>query len=813
MRAHFPNLLQTARSLARTPGLASMAVLTLALGIGANTTIFSFFHTILLKPLPWPEADRLVQVWNTYPRINLPQATVSVPDYFDRREGVPAFEESALYFYESLNLAAEGPPERVIGARATASLFPLLRARAARGRAFTEAEDVPGEEKVVVLSHGLWKRAFGADPGIVGRDVRLDGEPHRVLGVMPPDFFFPNRQTDLWKPFAPTPEQRADDSRGFEFSSMIARLAPGATIEQAQGQVDAIHARNLERFPEGRDFWVRSGFGGSVVDLREDRYGELRPTLLLLQALVALVLLIACFNVASLLLADLTTRQKELAVRSALGAGLGRLAGQLLARSLLLAAAGGIVGLALAAAAIRLLVAFIPEDALGSLEVGLHAPALGFAAAAALATGLLVGLFPVVSLWRSDPGAILKEEGRGGGRPAARTRQALVVAEIAMALVLLAGAGLLIRTLAALLQEDPGFSRENVLLAQVALPESKYGEDHQVVAFFDDVLERVRAVPGVRAAGVISNAPFSGSSSSASYSIDGYTPGDGEGDPHALIRIADAGYFEALEIDLLAGRAFTAFDGPTGPPVMLVDRSMVDKYFPESSGRDPLAGRIRAGGDDSPPISIVGVVEPVKIRDLDRPITKETLYASYRQRPTRQMTFVLRAQGEPEALAEPLRRVVREVDPDQPIYGVTTLERQLDESLATRRLTMGLLVGFALLAVVLAAVGIYGVLAFSVEQRRREIGTRMALGAERRRVLALVLRQGLALSIVGVLVGTAAALAGSRAVASQLFGVRPWDPLTYAAVAAVLLAVTAIACWYPARRAAELEPMEALRLE
>lgn len=808
-------LLQTARSLARTPGLASMAVLTLALGIGANTTIFSFFHTILLKPLPWPEADRLVQVWNTYPKGDLPQASVSVPDYFDRREGVPAFEESALYHYQSLNLAAEGPPERVIGLGTTASLFPLLRAQAALGRVFTEAEDVPGEEQVVVLSHGLWKRAFGADPGIVGRDVRLDGKPHRVVGVMPPDFFFPTPKTDLWRPFAPTPEQRSDESRGHEFSMMTARLAPSATVEQAQEQVDVIHARNLERFSEARDFWERSGFGGLVVDLREDRYGELRPTLVLLQALVALVLLIACFNVASLLLADLTTRQKELAVRNALGAGLGRLAGQLLARSLLLAAAGGVVGMALAAAAIRVLTALIPEDALGSLEVGLHGPALGFAAAAALATGLLVGLFPAISLWRSDPSAVLKEEGRGsgGGRRAARTRQSLVVAEVAMALVLLAGAGLLVRTLAAILQEDPGFTRENVLLAQVSLPESKYGEDPKIVAFFDQTLERLRALPGVRAAGVVSSAPFSGSSSSGSYEVDAYTPTGGEADPHALIRIADAGYFEAMEIDRLAGRAFSAFDGLDGPPVALVDEVLVDKYYSEASGRDPLAGRIRRGGDDSPWISLVGVIEPVKIRDLERPITKETIYLPYRQQPQRQMTFVLRAEKNPEALAEPLRRVIREIDPDQPVYGVTTLESQLDESLAARRLSMGLLVGFAVLALVLAAVGIYGVLAFSVEQRRREIGTRMALGAERRRVLALILRQGLALSALGVLVGTAAALAGSRAVASQLFGVRPWDPPTYAAVAILLLAVTAAACWYPARRAAELEPMEALRLE
>lgn len=803
------------RSLRRDRALAVLAILTLGLGIGANTAIFSVVHAVLLAPLPYPDADRLVQVWNTYPMMNLPQASVSVPDYFDRREGVEAFEESALYFYESLNLtgeAAGGPPERVIAVRATASLFPLLAARAERGRVFGEEEDRPGNEEVVVLAHGLWRRAFGADLGVVGRDVRLDGVPHRVLGVMPEGFAFPNPRVDLWKPFAPTPEQRSDDSRGREFSSMVARLAPGATLEQAQVQIDAIHRANRERFPEAREFWEAAGFGGLVVDLREDRYGDLEPMLLLIQGVVALVLLIACFNVANLLLARLSTRHKELAVRTALGAGPGRLARQLLAESLGLALAGGAAGVALGLAGVKLVSWLGLESALRGLEVGLDGPVLLFTLGLAVGTGVLFGLFPVVSVLRSDPAGTLKEEGRGqgGGRRAARVRQGLVVVEVALALVLLAGAGLLVRTIAALAAEDPGFVTDNVLLAQVELPDSKYAEPHEIAAFYDRTLERVRTLPGVEAAGAISAAPFSGSSSSGSYSIEAYTPAQGESAPHSLIRVVDEGYFKTMGIDLLRGRGFDSRDTAETPVVAVVDRLLVEKYFPDA---DPLAGRLRRGGEDSPWIPIVGVVEPVKIRDLEREIVKETIYVHYRQMPDTRMTFAIRTRRDPETLTGPLRQAVLAVDPDLPVYGVTTMERQIRESLVTRRVSMVLLVAFAALAVVLAAIGVYGVLAFSVTQRRREIGTRMALGAGPGDVLRLVVGQGLGMTALGVAVGLVGAILLGRFASALLFGVAPRDPATLAAVTAGLLAVATLACFRPARRAAAVDPMEALREE
>jgi predicted permease len=803
------------RSFRRDRGLALLAVSTLAIGIGANSAIFSVVHAVLLRPLPYPEADRLVQVWNTYPKMNLPQASVAVPDYFDRREGVEAFQESALYTYESLNLtsAADGQtPERVIGVRTTASLFPLLDAHAARGRVFGEDEDQPGHEQVVVLGNDLWHRAFGGDPGIVGREIRLDDVPHRVLGVMPASFAFPTSQVEIWKPFAPTPEQRSDESRGFEYCNMVARLAPEGTLEQAQQQVDAIHAANRERFPDAAPFWESSGFGGLVVDLRQDRYGDLEPMLLLIQGVVALVLLIACFNVASLLLARLSGRHKELAVRTALGAGPGRLARQLLAESLALGLAGGAAGVAVGLVGVKLVSWLGLESATRGLDVGLDGTVLLFTFAVAVATGVLFGLFPVVSVLRSDPAGTLKEEGRGqgGGRRAARLRQGLVVVEVALALVLLVGAGLLVRTIAALAGEDPGFTTQNLLLAQVDLPESKYQEPHQMTSFFDHALERIRALPGVESAGAISNAPFSGSSSSGSYQVEGYTPGDGESAPHGLIRVVDEDYFDTMRISLLAGRGFTAVDTGDAPVVAVVDRLMAEKYFPDS---DPLAGRIRRGGEESPWIPIVGVVEPVKVFDLERELVKETIYVHYRQLPRTGMTFAVRTAGDPEALTEPLRQAVLAVDPAQPIYGVTTMESQIRESLVTRRVSMVLLVAFAALAVLLAAVGVYGVLAFSVSQRQREIGTRMALGAGPANVLRLVMGQGLAMTGFGVALGLVGALLLGHFAASLLFGVAPWDPLTFAAVTVGLVAIAAFACFQPARRAAAVPPVEALREE
>jgi len=825
------------RTLVKERGLAVLAIVTLALGIGANTAIFSVIDAVLLRPLPYPDADRLVQVWNTYPLMDLPEASVSVPDYFDRREGVSAFDESALYHYVSVNLAGSsesgasdgasaGAPQRVVGLRATASLFPLLRAHAEVGRVFTPAEDRPGEEHVAVLSHHLWQRAFGSDPSVVGREVRLNGEGYRVVGVMPESFAFPHPRVDLWTPFAPTPEQRSDQERGREFSQMVARLAPGPTpaegVRLAQEQIDAIHERNKERIPEAREFWETSGFGGLVVPLKEERYGHLRPLLLLLQGVVALVLLIACVNVANLMLTRLSRRQKELAVRTALGADRWSLTRLLLVESLVLSLAGGIAGVLLGVAGARAIPYLAPDlidfarpgDPSGVL--GLDPTVLAFTLGLALLTGLLFGLAPVVSLWRSETSSVLRDEGRGAGgnRRSSRLRQALVVIETALALVLLAGAGLLLRTFWTLQDENPGFVSAGVLTARVALPDAKYPEPADVATFYEQSLAAVRALPGVRSAGLVSDTPFSGHSSSASYQVVGYETGPDEPQPHGLMRVVDESYFRTMGITLLAGRTFETLDDADAEPVVVVDRRLVEKYFDGADPSSALDGRLsQGGGDDAPTYRIVGVVAPVKIQTLDKPITKETIYLPFRQNPSNTMTFVLRTDRDPAALTEPLRRAVLSVDPEQPVYEVRTMAEQVGESLTGQRVSMLLVALFGALALVLAAVGIYGVLAFSTAQREREIGTRMALGASSRKILGLVVGEGMLLCLLGVGLGAGLAIGLGRLVRSMLFGVAPWDPVSYLAAAVLLLAVAFLACYRPARRAAHVDPAEALRSE
>lgn len=809
-------------------GLAVLAIVTLSLGIGANTAVFSVIDRVLLEPLPYPDAERLVQVWNTYPHMDLPKASVSVPDYFDRREGVGAFTESALYHYQSVNLTRGndgGEPERVLGVAATASLFPLLKARAARGRVFTELEDRPGHEQVVVLSHDLWQRALGGEPSVVGLELRLDGAPYRVVGIMPSSFAFPHPNVDLWIPFAPTPEQRSDDERGREFSQMIARLtpdrAPEVGLRLAQEQIDAIHRRNAERFPEAATFWETAGFGGLLVPLREELYGHLRPMLLLLQGVVVLVLLIASVNVANLLLTRLSRRQRELAVRTALGADRWSLTRLLLAESLVLSLLGGLAGVVLGLTGARLIPSLVPGlasrlDAAtgGGLAAGLDVSVLALTLGVALATAVLSGLAPMLSVWRSNTDSVLRDEGRGaaGGRGSSRLRRWLVVVEVAMALVLLTGAGLLLRTFAALQDEDPGFVSENLLTAQTSLPEARYGEPSEQIAFYEAALERIRALPGVEAASVVSHAPFSGSSSSGSYEVVGYEVGLEEARPHALQRVVDERFFRTMGISLLAGRTFERLDRADGEPVVVVDKRLVDKYF-DGDPQAALGGRLRRGGDDSPALRIVGVVEPVKVSTLEAPVVKETLYVSYRQMPTSSMTFVVRTAGDPWGLSGSLRRAVLAVDPEQPLYDVTTMERQIAESLATRSVSMRLVAIFGALALVLAAVGIYAVLAFSTAQREREIGTRMALGASARNVAMLIVGQGMGLSVAGVLLGAGATFALARLVRSMLFGVHPWDPVSYLGASAILLGVALLACYRPARRAAGVDPAESLRAD
>ncbi len=503
------------RQLVKRPGFAIAVVLTLALGIGANSAIFSMINGLMLKPLPYPDGEELVAVYNTYPKMGLDNAGVSIPDYLDRREQVDAFAESAMYTWDGVNLTGQGSPERLLALRATPSLFDVLRVQPMIGRVFNDAEAEIGNEQVVVLSHALWQTAFGGDRGAVGESIRLNGRPFEVIGVMPPGFVFPNQNVQLWAPFAFTPEQMSDDERGREFSSMVARLKPGATTALAQQQVDRIHELNLERFPESAEFWKNAGFGGHVINYREELIGNLRAPLLLLQVAVALVLVIACANVANLMLARVTARRRELSVRAAMGAGRWRILRQLLIESLMLSMLGGLVGLVVAWFGLDLLALAGLGSTNELFEIHLDATVFVFAMALAVMTGLAFGVVPATTAFRENAAEVLKEGGRGnsGGRGAQITRSALVMAQVAIAAMLLVGSGLLIKSFQKLQGTDPGFNPEGLLTAGLSLPESRYGENPALVAFHDALSERLNAIPGVVAAGFTNVAPFEGGNS------------------------------------------------------------------------------------------------------------------------------------------------------------------------------------------------------------------------------------------------------------------------------------------------------------
>jgi putative ABC transport system permease protein len=803
------------RTLRKAPGFTAVAVLTLALCIGANSAIFSVIHAVLLKPYPWPGSDQLVYIHNTYPLMVLQRAGCSIPDYLDRRTGVNALEESALVSGVSLNLAAAGSaPERVDGRRVTPSLFPLLKVAPALGRPFTEAEAQIGAAKTVVLSDALWRNRFGADPKIVGTDIRLNGEPYTVVGVMPPSFYFPSPRTQLWIPFAFTDQQKSDNGRGNEFSNMIARLKPGATVIQAQREVDAIHAALRERLPQSKPFWVSSGFGGIVINYLEENVREVKAMLWLVQAGVAAALLIGCANVANLLLARASARERELAIRAALGAGRGRLIRQLLTESVLLFTAGGVLGLGIALGGLKAMNTLGIGNLPRGFDVSLDLTVFGFTMLCALLTGLGFGALPAWSATHGNTAAALKDAGARAttGRRHLWLRSSLVVAEIALALMLLATAALLIKSFNRLQDVSPGFVRENVLTAQLALPAAKYGTPEKQVAFHDAVLERIRALPGVASAGFTSTLPFSGGNSQGSYRIENYTPPPDQPQPHGMMRYVSADYFKAIGISLLRGRLFTAQDHAQSERVVIIDRFLADRYWPNE---DPIGKRIFRGAPSANTVywTIVGIVPPVKNSSLETPVTKETIYFPFPQRPQDQLTLVVKTAAAPATLTAPVRNAILAVDSEQPVFDVKTMDARLDEALQSRRSPMILLGLFAGIALLLAALGVYGVLAFAVGQRTSEIGIRLALGATRGNILGLILRQGAGLVVLGMLLGLAGYFALSAVIAKLLFGVAATDPATLVIAPMILALVAIAACLIPARRATKVDPMVALRTE
>ena len=798
------------RTLVKQPIFTLIAVLTLTLGIGANTAIFSLVYQIMLRPLPYADADRLVFIWNTYPLMGLEQASVSIPDYIDRKTQAEAIEDATLFTGRALNLAEGGQAEQIRALMVTPSFFSTLGRQPMLGRAFSEQEATPGTDKQVILAYGLWRSRFGGDEAMVGRDLRMNGESYTVVGVLPADFELPGRNIGALVPFAFTPQQMSDEGRGNEFSQMIARLRPGATIDLVNAQMKAIVDRNLERLPQFKPFAETSGFGGFARPIREELVGDTREPLLVLQLGVLFVLFIACANVANLLLMRATGRSRELAIRTTLGAGQWRLVRQMLTEGLVLAIIGGIAGLAVGYAGVRLLIALTTQQLPGGTDATLHLPVMAFTFLLAIATGLVFGVVPAIAVIRGNTNALLKDDATRGsaGRGTGLMRGALVVGETAVALMLLVGAGLLIKSFARIQDVDPGFDRENVLTAQLSLPAARYPTAEARAQFWSRLIERAQRIPGATTVGMTTNVPFNGNVSSGSYSIVGYTPGPGEPTPHARQEVVGGDYFRAMQIPLKEGRLFESTDTLASAPVAVVDEYLVQRYF---KGRSAVGQEIRRGGPTSPAIRIIGVVGMINSIDLGQPVTKERIYRPVTQNPTGGGAIVLKTALDPTQLVSELRAAVQQIDPEQPITDVRTMEEWVDRSLEIRRAPTTLLTIFGAVALLLSAIGIYGVLAYGVTQRVRELGIRQALGADRRSILSLVLSQGMRRVALGIVIGLAGAFFLSRYLESMLFGVSTRDIPVFALVTLVLFAVAVLACYIPARRATRIDPMVALR--
>jgi len=798
------------RTLRKQPIFTLVAVLTLTLGIGANTAIFSLLYQILLRPLPYPAADRLAFVWNTYPLMGLPQASVSIPDYIDRKTQADAIEDATLFTQRPLNLASGGTPEQLRGLAVTPSFFSTLQRQPFLGRGFTEGEAQTQADRFAILTFAIWQSRFGSNAAIVGQDIRLNGEAYRVVGVLPADFDLPSRDISLLVPFSFTPQQMSDQGRGNEFSSMIARLKPGATIEQVNAQMKTIVDRNLDRLPQFQSFARTSGFGGYAIPIRDQLVGDVRAPLYVLQVGVLVVLLIACANVANLLLMRATGRYRELAIRTTLGAGRGRLVRQMLTEGVVLSLLGGIGGLALGLAGVRALIALSSRQMPGMADASLHPAVLVFTLALAVATGMIFGVVPAIGVMRGNTATILKDDNTRGssGRGTRLMRSTLVILEMALALMLLVGAGLLIKSFARITDVDPGFSTENVLTTQLSLPATRYADAPSRSAFWLRLVEKATAMPGVTSVGLTSNVPFNGNVSSGSYAIVGYTPGAGEAAPHGRQEVVGADYFKAMQIPLIEGRLFTDGDTADSPPVVVVDKYLADKYFSKKSA---IGQQIRRGGPQAPPFTIVGVVGTINSIDLGMPVTKERIYYPVAQQPLPSMALTLKTGLDPQTLIPQVRQAVQSLDPEQPLADVRTMDQWVLRSLENRRTPMMLLALFGAVALILSAIGIYGVLAFGVAQRVREFGIRQALGADQKSILRLVLTQGMVTAGIGLLVGLSGAFLLTRFLQSMLFGVGTHDVPVFAGVTVLLLLVAVAACYIPAKRATEVDPMIALR--
>ncbi|MEP6574568.1 MAG: ABC transporter permease [Gemmatimonadota bacterium] len=804
------DLRYSVRRLIKAPAFTTIVILTLGLGIGANTAIFTVVDTVLLRPLPYRSPEQLVTIQHWYPSINL-HAPVSAPGFRDDRDKTHSYDGVAVETGWNVNLTGTGDPERLVGSRVTGDFFRTLGVSPTAGRAIGADEDQEGRDHIVVLSSGLWKRLYGSDPSVVGKSMQLNGESYQVIGVMPESFrdFF-NRNTEIWSPLVFRPEQLADNRRTNEYLNLVARLKPGVSIEQAQTELDALIAQLKRQFP---DAYPRN-FGLAASSLNQQATGAIRPALLVLLGAVGFVLLIACANVANLLLARAAARLKEIAVRTALGATRWALVRQLLTESVLLALAGGVLGLALAMLGVRSLAMINAPTLPKPDDIHINATIMLFTLGISLLTGLLFGLAPALQTSRANIHDTLKDGGRSStaDRGGQAIRRALVVAEVALALTLLTGAGLLIKSFSRLQGVSPGFVPDNLLTFNLSLPQARYPSDTAQIAFYDAVLPRIAGVAKVRSVGATSVLPFSGGWSTTSFNIEGYQPPTNTPGPWGDIRIVSPDFLKTLGAPLLKGRFLSETDGPGAPKVTVVDEEFVRRYWPHD---DPIGKRITFSDAPKGPedyITVVGVVGHTAHEGLDAE-RRIQYYLPYRQNGQNAMSFAVRTVGDPLALVASIREAVHSVDKDQPLSQIRSMDQMMDTTVGQRRFSMLLLGVFATLALLLASIGIYGVMSYSVTQRSHELGVRMALGAAKGDVLKLVLRQGMTLAAMGVGLGLIAAFGLTRLLTSQLFQVPATDPFTYAGVALILGTIALAANLIPALRATRVDPVVALRDE